>query len=50
MYFIMSGFIGIGFSVMGNMKPNITMQQRPYRLVVNQRGQQSIMDHYVINK
>ena len=25
MYFIMSGFIGIGFSAIGNMKKNITM-------------------------
>ena len=26
LYFIMGGFIGIGFMVMGNMKSNITMQ------------------------
>ena len=25
MYFIMSGFIGIGYSTIGNMKSNVTM-------------------------
>ena len=25
MYFVMEGVIGIGYSTMGNMKPNITM-------------------------
>ena len=45
MYFIQDGFIGIGFSLVGN---GIT--GRSYILSKKQLGNQIICDHYVINK
>jgi hypothetical protein len=33
MYFIQKGLIGIGFRTLGNMKNNITMQNKPYKMV-----------------
>ena len=45
MYFIQDGFIGIGFSLIGN---GIT--GRSYCISKKQQGNQIICDHYVINK
>ena len=45
MYFITSGFIGIGFS-----RPFCKINEEPYQMVRTQRGTQTICDHYVINK
>lgn len=44
MYFILEGFIGIGFS-----KPFCSITDEPYQMVRTQRGVQTICDHYVVN-
>lgn len=44
MYFIIEGFIGIGFS-----KPFCGVSEEPYKMVRTQRGTQTICDHYVVN-
>ena len=44
MYFIIDGFIGIGFS-----KPFCGVTEEPYQMVRTQRGTQTICDHYVVN-
>ena len=44
LYFILEGFIGIGFS-----KPFCAITEEPYQMVRTQRGVQTICDHYVIN-
>lgn len=44
MYFVIRGFIGIGFS-----KTFCKPTDEPYQMVRTQRGTQTICDHYVIN-
>ena len=45
MYFVEEGFIGIGFSIMGN-----GINGRNYMISKKQQGRQLICDHYVVNK
>ena len=44
LYFVLEGFIGIGFS-----KPFCSVTETPYQMVRTQKGSQTICDHYVIN-